>query len=85
MKNYKLISETTSFNTTGIAALLSENLTIKNGTLANLAYRGIDCTACSKIEIKHITIDGLNVENTAVYTVPVGILVSASSNAFVYK
>jgi len=85
LKSYTLASETTSFNTTGIVAGLSENLTIKNGTIANMAFRGIDCEACSNILIKHITIDGLNIENTAVYTVPVGILVSASKAAIVYK
>jgi hypothetical protein len=85
LQGYKLICETNSFYTTGIVALLSENLTIKNGTIANMAYRGIDCTACSGIEIKHITVDGLNIENTVVYTVPVGILVSASSTVFVHK
>lgn len=85
LKHYQLTSETTSFNTTGIVALLSQNLTIKNGTIANMAYRGIDCTACTNIIIEHITVDGLNIENTAVYTVPVGILVSASSIAYVHK
>jgi hypothetical protein len=85
LKHHTLASETTSFTTTGIVALLSENLTIKNGIIANMAYRGIDCTACSKIAIKHITVDGLNIENTAVYTVPVGILISASNDASVYR
>lgn len=85
LKDYKLTSVTTSFNTTGIVALLSQNLTIKNGIIENMAYRGIDCTACSNIVIEHITVDGLNIENTTVYTVPVGILVSASSIAFVNK
>jgi hypothetical protein len=85
LQSHTLASETTSFNTTGIVALLSENLTIKNGTIANMAFRGIDCEACSKIVIEHITIDGLNIENTAIYTVPVGILVSASNVAYVYK
>ena len=85
LQNYTLASETTSFSTTGIVALLSENLTIKNGTIANMAYRGIDCEACSNVVIKHITIDGLNIENTVVYTVPVGILISASKTAYVYK
>lgn len=84
-QNHTLTSVTTPFNTTGIVAILSENLTIKNGTLANLAYRGIDCTACLNVVIKEITVDGLNIENTAVYTVPVGILVSASSTVFVDK
>lgn len=85
LRGYKLKSETNAFYTTGIVALLSENLTIKNGTIENMAYRGIDCTACSNIVIKHITVDGLNIENTVIYTVPVGILVTASSTAFVSK
>ena len=85
LQNYTLSSETTPFNTTGIVAILSENLTIKNGTIKNMAFRGIDCEGCSNIVIKHITIDGLNIENTVVYTVPVGILVSASKAALVYK
>lgn len=84
-KHHTLTSTTTQFYTIGVVAILSENLTIKNGTIANFAYRGIDCTACSGIEIKHITIDGLNIENTAIYTVPVGILVTASNAAFVDK
>lgn len=85
LNNHKLKSVTTAFSTTGIVALLSENLTIKNGTIENLTYRGIDCTACSNIVIKRITVDGLSIENTIVYTVPVGILVTASANASVYK
>lgn len=85
LKGHKLKSTTTPFYTTGIAALLSQNLTIKNGTIENMAYRGIDCTGCSNIEIEHIVVDGLNIENTVVYTVPVGILVTASSVAFVNK
>lgn len=83
LKNYRLISETTSYNTTGVAALLSENLTIKNGKIVNFAYKGIDCTACSKVRINRITIDGLSIENTAIFTVPVGILISASKDAIV--
>lgn len=85
MKGYKLISVPTPFYTTGVVALLSENLTIKNGTIQNMAYRGIDCTACSNILIEHITVDGLNIENTVDYTVPVGILVTASGTVFVNK
>lgn len=85
LKHHTLTSATTAFNTTGIVALLSENLTIKNGTIANMAYRGIDITACANIEIKHITVDGLNIENTIVYTVPVGILVNASGTVLVHK
>lgn len=85
LKHHKLISPKTHFYTIGIVALLSDNLTIKNGTIENFPYRGIDCTACNKIFIKKITVDGLNIENTVTYTVPVGILVSASTQAVVYK
>lgn len=85
MRGHTIKSTTTPFYTTGIAALLSQNLTIKNGTIENMAYRGIDCAFCSNIEIDHITVDGLNIENTVDYTVPVGILVTASSVAFVNK
>jgi len=85
MKGHKLTSVMTPFYTTGVVALLSQNLTIKNGTIKNMAYRGIDITACANIAVEHITVDGLNIENTVVYTVPVGILVSASINAYVNK
>lgn len=85
LQNYTLASETTSFNTTGILAVLSRNLTIKNGTIANMAFRGIDCETCANIAIQFITVDGLSIENTAVFTVPVGILVNASNDATVYK
>lgn len=84
-KDYKLRSVGSSFNTTGIVALISQNLTIKNGTIENMAYRGIDCTACTNVLIEHITIDGLSIENIIDYTVPVGILVSASNTVFVNK
>jgi hypothetical protein len=50
-----------------------------------MSYRGIDCTTCPQTAIKYITVDGLSIENTAVFTVPVGILVSASTQALVYK
>src|ERR1700722_17782520 len=36
LKNHKLKSKTTTFTTTGIAALLSSNLTIQNGTIENM-------------------------------------------------
>lgn len=85
LKGYKLTSVITPFYTTGIVSLLSQNLTIKNGTIKSMGYRGIDVTACAHIVIEHITVDGLNIENTVDYTVPVGILVSASTVAFVNK
>lgn len=85
LKDHKLINTSPSYYTTGITAVLSENLIIKNGTLLNFSYRGVDCTACAKIQIRDITVDRLSVENTAVFTVPVGILVSASLDAFIYQ
>lgn len=85
MKHHTLLSTTTSFYTTGIAALLSANLTIKHGTIENMGYRGIDCTACANIVIEHITVDGLNLDNTVVYSVPVGILATACDNVFVNR
>lgn len=85
LKGHTLTSVSTPFYTTGIVALLAQDLTIKNGTLANMSYRGIDCNFSSDIVIEHITVDGLSVENTVVYTVPVGILVSGSFGVFVNK
>jgi len=85
LHNYTLESEMTSFNTIGILAKSVANLTIKNGTIANLALEGIQCDKCTNILIKNMTIDGLNMQNTATYTVPVGILVTASINAVINK
>ncbi len=85
LNNHKLISPITPYSTTGVVVLLSQNVTIKNGTIKNMAYRGIDCTGCFNIVVKKITINGLNIENTVVYTVPTGILVSASDFALVEK
>lgn len=85
LQNYTLESEITAFNTTGILAASVKNLIIKNGTVANMALGGIHCEACAHILIKNMIIDGLNLENTAVYTVPVGILVNTSSTISIYK
>lgn len=85
LQTYTLRSETTNFNTTGIRAIASENLTIKNGTIANLALGGIECTGCTNVVIKHITVDGLNKQNTVLYTVPFGILVDLTNTALVHK
>lgn len=82
---HTLSSPTTGYYTTGIVGLLANNLTIKDGTIENMSYRGIDCTACFNVDIAHMTVDGLNIENTVDYTVPVGILVSASNTVFVNK
>lgn len=74
LQKHKLKSESTAFNTIGILATSAANLIIKNGTIANMALGGIQCEQCEHILIKNITVDGLSMENTATYTVPVGIL-----------
>lgn len=85
LNGFTLESETTSYSTTGIVGIAAENLVIKNGTIANMGLGGINCTLSPNLVIKHITVDGLNMENTAVYTVPVGILASVSSNVTIHK
>lgn len=83
MQNYTLESVITVFNTVGVLAKSVKNLTIKNGTIANLALGGIQCENSSYILIEDMTIDGLNMENTVDYTVPFGILVGTSAAATV--
>jgi len=85
LQNYTLESQVTPFNTIGILATSVANLTIKNGAIANMAFGGIQCQKCANILIKNITVDGLNLENTATYTVPVGILVTASEAVVIKK
>jgi len=79
LQNFTLESTNQSFNTVGIQAALSNNLIIKNGTIANMTLGGVKCQGCAFILINNITIDGLHLVNTAVYTVPVGILVDTSA------
>lgn len=85
LQNYKLESESTSYKTIGILATSADNLTIKNGTLANLSLGGIQCDHCSRLSIENMTIDGLTMENTVVYTVPVGIFIIDSSYVAICK
>lgn len=85
LRNYKLESPYTQFNTIGIHALGCANLTIKHGTISHMALGGVKCEGCARVVIKHITVDGLNLQNTATYTVPVGILVSASVDALIHS
>lgn len=80
LQNHKLESVTTQYNTIGIHSNSVDNLIIQNGTISNMALGGIKCENGVNILIQGITIDGLNLENTAVYTVPVGILVNGSTN-----
>lgn len=83
MQNFTLQSTTTAFNTTGISAIGASNLIIKNGTIANMGLQGISCDLCLSPFIYNITVDGLNANDIATYTVPTGILVTASGNAIV--
>lgn len=85
LQNHTLESEVKQLNTIGIVASAVKNLTIKNGTVAHMALGGIKCIKCEQVLIKNMTIDGLNRENIATYTVPVGILVDSSINAVVHK
>lgn len=79
----KIRSETTSFATIGIVAEGVANLKIKNGVIENMGLGGIKCEGCENIMIRGITVDGLNMNNTAQYTVPVGILITGSAIAVV--
>lgn len=85
LQGHALISETTSFSTTGILAISAGGLTIKNGTISNMGLGGINCTLCPNLLIKHITVDGLNMNNTATFTVPFGILAFVSTNVEIHK
>lgn len=85
LQDHTLESSITQFNTTGILGVLSANLTIKNGTIKNMALGGIKCEGCATLLIKNMTIDGLNLANTVTYTVPVGILVDTCVNVFINK
>ncbi len=84
-KHYTLKSKSSTFKTIGIVATKVSNLTIKNGTIANMAFEGVHCDKCTNILIKNITVDGLSIENTAAYTVPVGILVTSSITVSINK
>lgn len=85
LQNHKLESALTPYNTVGVVASSISNLIIKNGTISNMALGGIQCDNCTNILIKHLKVDGLNLENTANYTVPVGILVTSSENVHIHK
>lgn len=83
MQNYTLESDITQYKTIGILATQAANLIIKNGTVAHMAFKGIECEQCVDILIKNMTIDGLNIENIVDYIVPVGILVDKSITAVI--
>ena len=85
LNNHSLRSKKTQFSTIGILASSVSNLIIKNGSIENMGLQGIKCENSSNIHIKNITVNGLNKENIVTFTVPVGILISTSSNAFVSK
>jgi hypothetical protein len=84
-KNHKLKSKEVPFTTIGILANAVENLVIKNGVLANMSFHGIQCEKCQNVSIQNMTVDGLSLEDTANYTVPVGILANESTNVQINK
>ena len=60
-----------------------KNLTIENGTIANMVFGGVACVQCEHILIKDIHVDGLSFQETAIFAVPVGISVTSSKKAVV--
>lgn len=74
LHGHSITSDTSTFQTIGIKAASSANVTIQNGTIANMSLGGIKCEASANIYINHIVVDGLTLENVVTYTVPVGIL-----------
>ena len=85
MRHFKLINRRSGYSTIGIVAQGVENFTLAHGTIKNMNLGGIKCDSCLNVEIAHMVVDGLSLDNTATYTVPVGILVSSSLNATVHK
>lgn len=85
MRGYKLKSSTSGFKTIGISALLSENLKIVNGKIQNMGLSGVQCTLCANVIIKNVIVDGLDLNDTAEFIVPTGILASESFNVSIDK
>lgn len=85
LQNYTLQSTASTFKTTGIFAVEAANLRILNGTIANMRIGGITCDLCLNTCINNITVDGLTFNDIVNYTVPTGILFTASAKAVVNK
>jgi len=80
LQGHTLKSSITSFKTIGILAIESENLKIVNGKIQNMGLSGIQCNLCIGPSIRKIVVDGLNLNDTAEFIVPTGILTTACIN-----
>lgn len=85
LRGHTLKSATTNFKTTGISALFSQNVTIRDGKVKNMGLAGVQSTFCANVSIKKIKVDGLNVEDTVNFIVPTGILASECVNVNIDK
>lgn len=85
MQGHTLKSSSSVFKTTGILAILSENLKIINGEIENMGLSGVQCTLCANVSIKNVEVDGLYVNDTADFIVPTGILASECFNVSIDK
>ncbi len=83
MQGYTLQSTSSLFKTIGISAVGSENLQIFNGKIKNMGLSGIQCTLCLNLSIKKVVVDGLNLNDTATFIVPTGILTSECVNVII--
>lgn len=80
LQNHTLQSELTSYTTLGIVSTSANRLTIRNGTVMNMGFAGIQCSGGTQLIIENITVDGLNKDDVATFIVPVGIAVLTSNN-----
>lgn len=85
MKGYELKSSSSILKTTGILATGCERVTILNGKIKNMGFCGIKCNECVDVAIKKMTVDGLYLNETAIYTVPTGILADACIDVTIDK
>lgn len=83
MQGHTLKSSSANFKTTGISAIFSENLQIKNGKIKNMGLSGVQSTLCANVSIKNIEVDGIYTNDIATYVVPTGILASECFNVSV--
>lgn len=83
MQGFTLSSASSLFNTIGVLAVESANLRISNGTLQNMGLSGIKCELCSNVIIQEVVVDGLYLNETAIYTVPTGILATACAHVLI--
>lgn len=85
LNNFTLECLITPSETVGIYAIGCTNLKIINGTIKNMGLNGIQCILSKNVLIKKITVDGLTVDNIAVFLAPAGIYSVLSENVKVSK